>query len=238
MKKLIVSFLALALVLLSACNDSGDGAQDDTKFNFGAATQGGFWYTLAAAMGEEIAKEFEGANVNIIEGGSISNLIAINEGDFQLGFATGQDVPNALEGNEPFEEKLENISWVASLYPSVFQIVVREDSGIETIEDLKGKRVSPGIKGYGAELTFQEILNIHGMSYDDLEKVEFTGVSDAADLLRDGHLDAIVGIVDAPLGTFTELDSTLGINVLNIPADTIQKLQEKNSGYRDFTIKA
>lgn len=247
MKKFI-GILAIVVMMFVAvgCSDSangGDGGDssgdsgDEKAFNFGSATQGGFWYALSGAMSDEIRKTIPGSSVSIVQGGSVSNLMGLNSGKFQIGFSNGQTVPQALEGQEPFKEKAENVSWIATLYPNVFHIVVPEESDIHSIEDLKGKRVSPGIKGYSGELAFQKILDINGMSYDDLEKVEYVGTADGANLLRDGHIDAIVGMIAAPVSTFQELDTTLGIRLIPIPAETIAKMKENNPGFQEYVIE-
>jgi TRAP transporter TAXI family solute receptor len=210
---------------------------ESKELTFGAATIGGFWYVLAGALGEDIQKTVPGTNVTVVEGGSIANLKGLEQGIFQIGLSNGQTVPEALNGVGKFEQKAENIRTIASLYPNIFYIVVREDSDIHSIEDLKGKAVTPGIKGYSGELAFQQILEIHGLSYEDLPKVEYIGTTDGGNLLRDGHVDALVGMLDAPNSTITELDTTVGIRLIPIPEETVKQLQEINNGYLTYTVK-
>src|SRR5699024_1992319 len=97
---------------------------------------------------------------------------------------------------------IDNFSTIATMYPNPVQLIVREDSDIETVEDLEGKKVSPGIKGYSGEIAFQRILDIKGMSYDDLDGIEYIGTEDAAELLRDNHIDAWIGNLAAPAATW------------------------------------
>ncbi|RNF40213.1 TAXI family TRAP transporter solute-binding subunit [Planococcus salinus] len=248
MKKLM-GLLALALIMiLAACssdeasssaNESEAPAADAVPQDlaFGSATVGGFWYTLSAGMADKMAPLYPDSSVTIVEGGSVSNLLGLDKGTFALGFANGQTVPEALEGKNAFKEPVENVSTVATLYPNVFHMVVREDSDIHSLEDLKGKTVSPGIAGYSGELAFQDMLEVAGMSYDDLGGIEYIGTADGADLLRDGHIDAIVGMVAAPLSTFEELDTTVGIRLLPLEDDMVASLNEMNEGYLPYTIE-
>jgi TRAP transporter TAXI family solute receptor len=248
MKKLLVLLASLFILLLAACSSEevgkeSEGSGTESKgapkdMTFGSATVGGFWYTLSGAMGDKMAEVFPESSVTIVEGGSVSNLIGLSEGTFALGFSNGQTVPEALNGIGPFEgKKVDNVSTVATLYPNVFHIVVREDSDIHTIEDLKGKKVSPGIKGYSGELAFIDILDSVGLSYDDLAAIEYIGTADGADLLRDGHIDAIVGMVSAPVSTFQELDTTLGIRLIPLTDEIVESLNKKNEGYLPYTIE-
>ncbi|UOQ95786.1 TAXI family TRAP transporter solute-binding subunit [Halobacillus shinanisalinarum] len=154
-----------------------------------------------------------------------------------MGFSNGQTVPEAMNGTGAFEEEINNVSTIATLYPNVFHIAVRADSDIYSVEDLKGKTVSPGIKGYSGELAFKDILKLSGMSYDDLGGIEYIGTADGASLLRDGHIDAITGMLAAPVSTFQELDTTLGIRLIPLEGEIVEKLHEKNEGYLPYTIE-
>ncbi|WP_423408349.1 TAXI family TRAP transporter solute-binding subunit [Heyndrickxia sp. MSNUG] len=248
MKKFLAVLMAFMLVVLAACSSDEAGSRESEKTKpeangapkdmaFGSATVGGFWYTLSGAMGEKMKEVFPDSSVTVVEGGSVSNLLGLSQGTFALGFSNGQTVPEALNGTNSFKEKVNNVSTIATLYPNVFQIVVREDSDIKSVKDLKGKKVSPGIKGYSGELAFIDILDLNGMTYDDLGGIEYIGTADGADLLRDGHIDAIVGMVSAPVSTFQELDTTLGIRLIPLDDDTIKGLHEKNEGYLEYTIE-
>lgn len=238
--------LMLMMLVLAACggndkssDNGGEKAEGaPTEITFGSATVGGFWYTLSAAMSDKMSVLYPDSSVTIVEGGSVSNLLGLGNGTFQIGFSNGQTVPEAINAIGPFDEKIENVSTIATLYPNVYHMVVRADSDIYTVEDLKGKKVSPGIKGYSGELVFQDVLDIVGMSYDDLGGIEYIGTADGADLMRDKHIDAIVGMVSAPVSTFQELDTTVGIRMIPLTDDVIKKLREKNEGYMEHNVTA
>lgn len=240
---LIGVFLAFSVVLV-ACgggdsaesgNGGGEGQVDTSEITIGAASQGGFWYTFAGAYGNMIEEELD-SRVAVVEGGSLANIEGIANGQFQIGLTNGQNVPEALEGFGGFEEPVSGFSGIAALYPNVNHIIVREDSGIQSISDLKGKRVSPGIKGYGGEIAFQQILELNDMTYDDLAQVEYIATSDGANQLRDGQLDAIVTMLVTPVAIVQELDASVGVRLVPISDETVSGLQELNPGYIDYTI--
>lgn len=247
MKRTGMLSIAMALVLsvsitLAPSNGfAADKAKGDTStITFGAATVGGFWYVLAGAYGDALYK-YNDTVVNVIQGGSIANIKGLEQGVFQMGFSNGQTVPEALEGKAAFKGKpVTTFETIAGLYSNVFFIVVRADSDIKSIKDLKGKSISPGIKGYSGELAFQSILEANGMTYDDLDKVQYVGTADGTNLLRDGHIDALLGMLNQPNASISELDATLRKGIRLIPLDnaTIKALQAQNPGYANFTIKA
>ncbi|PTL37525.1 hypothetical protein C6Y45_16130 [Alkalicoccus saliphilus] len=214
---------------------SGEAPAD---FSFGSATVGGLWYTLSGAMGEGINDMYPDSSVTVVEGGSISNLQGLGEGIYSIGFSNGQNVPEAVDGEAEFDEPIENLGTLATMYPNAMHIMVPEDSDIETVEDLAGKRVSPGIRGYSGEIAFEEILDIVDMDVDDLEHIEYTGTAEAADLMRDGHLDAFVGMLAAPVGTVQELDTTMGIRLIPLEDELVTEMHSRNPGYIEHTIEA
>ncbi|EQB38008.1 MULTISPECIES: TAXI family TRAP transporter solute-binding subunit [Virgibacillus] len=240
---MVISFLMIMGVLIGCSEETGstksnsNAGEDLSEISFGSATVGGFWYTLSGAMSDKMASVFPDSSTTIVEGGSVSNLLGLGQGTFHIGFSNGQTVPEALNGKGAFDEPIKNVSTVATLYPNVFHIAVREDSDIYSVEDLKGKVVSPGIKGYSGELALLDILEMSNMSYDDLGGVEYVGTADGADLLRDGHIDAITGMLAAPVSTFQELDTTMGLRFIPLRDEVISSLHEKNEGYLEYTIE-
>lgn len=246
MKKWYLISVLILILLLAACgaqdsdsqtNNTGSETEVPTDFSFGSATVGGFWYTLSGAMAEDIQEIFPNSSVTIVEGGSISNIMGLNQGLYSIGIGNAPNIPEALEGKGEFAAPIENVSTIATLYPNVLHIAVPKNSDIQTVEDLKGKRVSPGIRGYSAELTFIEVLEFYGMSYDDLAHIEYIGTADAGDLLRDGHIDAIVSLLAAPVSTIQELDTTLGMRLIPLDKEIVEQLHDLNPGYLDYTIE-
>jgi len=244
MKKAISYSLIALLLFISACSsddtekvNNNDNKDTPEEITFAASSVGGFWYTLAGAMEDNILSIYPDSSLAIVEGGSIANMLGLYEGKFTIGFTSGPFIKAGIAGNDPFDEKIENVSTIATLYPTDFHLVVKEDSDIYEIEDLKGKIVSPGIKGYGGELIFKDILDVYGMSYDDLSNIEYTGTDDAAELLRDDHIDAIAGILAVPNATIQELDSTIGVRLISIDDDKIKELNEVNEGYLTNVIE-
>jgi hypothetical protein len=254
MKRFLLILLAMVtMIILAACGDeeeaeeasaNGDSnggeapTEVPTELTVGAATQGGVWYVLGGAMSDKFDEIFPDSSTAIVEGGSTANILGIGDGTFDIGYTNGEAISEAYNGTGEFDEVIDNFSTIATLYPNPVQIVIREDSDIHSVEDLAGKTVSPGIRGYSGELSFLRILDILDMSYDDLEGIEYTGTEDAANLLRDNHIDAWIGNLAAPAATWQELDTTVGIRLISLDEDVINQLYEDNPGYVPYTIEA
>ncbi|QQK78435.1 TAXI family TRAP transporter solute-binding subunit [Salicibibacter cibarius] len=243
MKNYKVMIFGVVLVLvLAACqeesiedNENEDGEPDN--FSIGAAATGGEWHSIAASMSEEIQEIFPESNTDIVEGGSIANLTGIHEGTFDIGFSNGEAIPLAEEAEGEFEEPIDNAKTIASLYPNPLHIVVPESSDIYEIEDLEGQNVSPGLAGYSGEVMLQDVLSLYDMDYDDLGNIEYIGTQDAAELMRDGHLDAWVGVLGPPAAVIDELDTTMGIRLIPLEPEDTEALYDMNEGYAEYTIE-
>ncbi len=89
----------------------------------------------------------------------------LRAGEAEIAFSQTDIAAYALEGTEMFDGKpIDNIMAISSLYPETVQIVTTAKSGIKSIEDLKGKKVSVGAPGSGAYINAMQILEIHGLS--------------------------------------------------------------------------
>lgn len=240
-KQILLLLISLAtLLVLAACGTATSSVKDEGNpefYEFGAAAQGGGFYAIASAMSHEISKNLDGAPVTVVEGGAESNVMGLENGKFAIGLANGETYIQGLNGTDNFEKKHENVFWIATLYPNAFHIVVREDSDIYTLEDLKGKTINPGIKGYGGEILFKKVLEINDMSYDDIGKIEYVGTDDAGNLLRDNNIDAIAVLNAAPVSTFQDLATTVGIRIIPIPNETVEELNRENEGIAPYTLK-
>lgn len=254
MKKFLLLMLAaLTMTVIAACgseeevdgtdngeNDSGgeEATEVPEELTIGAATQGGVWYVLGGAMSEQMGDVFPDSSTAIVEGGSTANILGLGDGTFDIAYTNGEAISEAYNGTGEFDEVIDNFSTIATLYPNPVQIVVRADSDIYSVEDLEGKTVSPGIRGYSGELSFLRILDILDMDYDDLGGIEYTGTEDAANLLRDDHIDAWIGNLAAPAATWQELDTTVGIRLISLDEDIIDQMYDDNPGYVPYTIEA
>jgi TRAP transporter TAXI family solute receptor len=125
---------------------------------------------------------------------------------------------------------------LANLYPQYFQIVVLEDAGIKTVADLKGKSISPGPKGHTGEFAARQVLEVYGLSYKDMSKVQHVGYSDAVALMKDGHAQAWLLCTTIPSASIMDIALSRKIRLIALPEDKIKAMQKLNAGYIKRTI--
>lgn len=223
-----LSIIALGLLFLIWAQ--GASAQKiDLKLMTGP--MGGSWYPLGGAISDAIQKEIPGVTVAVSPGGGVANVEGVEFGKCDLGFSNSSSGVDSIHGRPPFKQKMKNVRQLANLYPQYFQIVVLEDSGIKSVAGLKGKRISPGPKGHTGEFASRQILQVYGLSYNDMSKVHHVGYSDTVALMKDGHCDGWLFCTTIPAAAVMDLASTRKIRLISLPEDKIKEMQKLNAGY-------
>lgn len=228
----LIIFLCAALFLILT---QGASAQKiDLKMMTGP--MGGSWYPLGGAIADAVQKEMPNVTIAVSPGGGVANVEAIEFGKCDIAFSNSSSGVDAIYGRPPFKQKIQNMRQLANLYPQYFQMVVLEDSGIKSVADLKGKRISPGPKGHTGEFAARQVLEVYGLSYKDMSKVHHVGYNDTVALMKDGHCDAWLLTTTIPASSIMDLASARKIRLLPLPDDKIQALQKLNAGYIKRTV--
>lgn len=153
----------------------------------------------------------------VASNGSVANVNGIAGGSIESGFSQSDVAFWAHTGTGIFAEKgaVEKVRAIANLYPESIHLVARADSGIKSVSDLKGKKVSLDEPGSGTLVDARLILEAYGLTEDDVE-AEFLKPNQAADLMRDGNMDAFFFVGGFPAGAITELATGLPITLVPI----------------------
>lgn len=241
---------AAALVALAACGDdngngngNGNGAEDDvevgdegdfvTDLTFATGDTAGTYYPL----GGELAEIFEAnteATVNYVESeGSADNLGQLYNEEAQLGLSQNDTAALAVDGELDDLEgvQLDNFGWIANLYPEAMHIIVRADSGIESIEDLEGERIAVGDAGSGTRIISDAILEAHGIEDGDYE-AEITEFGTSTEMLADEQIDATMFVVGTPVAGLTQLAGSTDVELLSVEDD----MAEEIAGGGDYEV--
>ena len=200
----------------------------------------GTYYPLGGAMAQIFSDK---AKINATAqstGASVENMYLLKDGEVDLAFTQGDIADYASEGTIMFNDggAIGNIQAIASLYNETIQVVVTKDSPIKTIEDLKGKRVSVGAPGSGTEANAQQILEMYGMTFDDLGKADRLSFAESTSFIQDGTLDAAFVTAGTPTAAVNELAATKGVRIIGLDADKIGNIIEKYPYYAEQTIPA
>lgn len=230
---LLIGSAFLSMSVLAACGDSdkdGDGSSkgdgDGLEANMVTIATGGSsgpYNIIGTTLANEYSTEFGVNSKPQATGASVENINLIKEGKVEMAFVMSDVLTEAAEGTGNFKEKVENVQQIAALYPNFVQIVTTADSGIETIEDLVGKRIAVGDQNSGVEVNARNLLAGHGITYDDV-KVDYLGYAEAADGLKSGSIDAAFLTSGLPNSSVLELTTGLDVKLVTVNAEKIAEI--------------
>ncbi|MBR0289269.1 MAG: TAXI family TRAP transporter solute-binding subunit, partial [Selenomonadaceae bacterium] len=235
-KRVVTAVCALALAVgIAGCGGSGEKEQ---FINIATGGTAGTYYPIGGAIAEVLNKNGMNASAQST-GASVANINMLKDKQVELAIVQNDITYYAVNGEEMFKEggKVENLSGIASLYPETCQFVVREDSGIKAITDLKGKRVAVGAAGSGAEANARQILEAYGITYDDVDE-QFLSFAEGSYALKDGTVDAAFVTAGYPTASVQDIASQNKIRLLPVGDEQIKKLADKYPFYTKTTVPA
>lgn len=217
--------IAAALFMAAALSPVAVKAQEFVNVLTGGTS--GVYYPLGVALADIYGKGMEGVRTQVqATKASVENLNLLQQGKGEIGFSLGDSVQEAVKGNKEagFPQPLDKLRGVAAIYPNYIQVVATQDSGIKTLEDLKGKSLSVGAPASGTELNARAIFAAAGMSYDDLGKIEYLPFGESVELIKNRQLDATLQSSGLGVASIRDLATSLPINVVAIPKDIVEKI--------------
>lgn len=243
----------LAAILVSACAAPRQAASTSTPAGTAAATAtpsftgkslnivtggtGGVYIVYGAGLADLLNKKLGTAASPQSTPASVDNMKLIRDGKADLAFVLSDTAYDAVQGRGAFAapETKADAKALAVLYNNFTHVVVRDESAIKTMADLKGKRVNTGAAGSGTETIANRTLEAFGLDpAKDIER-QRTGVADAAAQLKDNKIDAFFWSGGLPTGAVNDLSTTVKIRILD-QTDGVKKMAEKYGPFY-FTTK-
>lgn len=213
---------------LGAAFVAGTASAQSTQFiNVLTGGQSGVYYPVGVALSQIYAKEIPNVRSTAqVTRASAENLNLLQAGRGEAAFTLADALSDAWKGNEEagFKTKLDKLRGISGLYNNYIQIVANADSGIRTLADLKGKRVSVGAARSGTELNAREILKAAGLSYNDLAKVEYLPFGESVELMKNRQLDATLQSAGLGVASIRDLATAIKIVVIPVPPEVVAKV--------------
>ena len=255
-KKLLFVLLMSALMLvLAACGSEDDSSSTSTDTDttnesttdsgseatadFGdikfisiltGGTQGTY-YPLGGTFADLITSETGVKATAEVSQASAANMTALEAGEGEVAFVQTDIAYYATNGTLMFDgQKIESVSALGALYPETVQLVTLADSGIKTFADLKGKKVSVGAPGSGTYANAEQLLEIHGLTMDDIE-AQNLDFGESTDGIQSGQIDAAFITAGYPTGAVEALNATNGVYIVPVEADKAEELIAKYPYY-------
>ncbi|RZT28783.1 hypothetical protein EV649_2567 [Kribbella sp. VKM Ac-2569] len=239
-----VAVALVAVVSLAACGGqrepSGSGTQSGGRLTIATGNTTGVYYQLGGALASVISQKMSGYRATASEtGASVQNIQGLVGGNYDIAFSLGDSAADAVNGVNSFKTKQDVVA-LTRLYNNYTQVAVRTSANINSIADLKGKRVSTGSPNSGTEVIARRLIEAAGLDPAKDVTAQRLGLPESVDAMKSGSIDALVWSGGLPTGGITDLFTSMGKGVKLLPiADLLPKMQEKyGSVYSQAPIPA
>lgn len=217
---------AALLLALTACGGerqdaSGEGLYKSGRLSIATGNTTGVYYQLGGGYADLITKNLSGYQVTAeATGASVENIQRVVRGDSDIAFTLADAAGDAASGKGAFDSP-QPIRALARIYTNYTHVIARADSGIKTVADMKGKRVSTGSPNSGTENIALRLLRAAGLNPDSDISKQALSLPETVQGVKDGTLDALFWSGGLPTGGITDLTTSLKDEVVFVPIDDL-----------------
>ncbi|MFD0981960.1 TAXI family TRAP transporter solute-binding subunit [Tropicimonas aquimaris] len=233
MIKVTRQLAAVAAVVLAGAAATAE------ELRIGTASLGGAFYPMGQSI-SNLVNKYAGDGISmvpVVTGGSVQNPRLIDSGEVEIAITNNNLAALAVKGAGPYSSGPIDVGAVGALHPSVLHMIVLEGSDIQTIEDLKGKRVAVGPAGGGTLGFLNFLLPLHDMTLEDMTP-SFLSYSDGFGQLADGNVDAAFALSGYPAGAVMQAAAGNDLRFISFSEGMLEKALEANATYHSVEISA
>ena len=191
---------------------------------------GGVYYPMGGGLASVLSSKVPGMSATAeVTGGSVDNLKLIGTGKPYVGFAMADAAKDATSGIDKFKDKPIEVRNLLILYPNLMHVATVESTGIKTMADLKGKRISTGAPGSATEVMAFRLLEAAGLDPNKDVKRERLSVAESVNAVKDRKIDAFFWVGGLPTAAVTDLANSPGMKIVMI--DTAAEVPSMNKKY-------
>ena len=244
----VASALTTALAL-SACGGQREGGTAGTgadsascepgtgRVNIATGNTTGVYYVVGGGLAKLINSETKLQATSAETGASVQNIQQLAAGDYDIAFSLADTAADAVNGEGSFDGP-QKVSTIGRIYPNYTQVVVRANSGIDSVADFKGKRISTGSPQSGTEVIANRMIEAAGLKDGDV-KAQRLDLTKTIDGMKDGSIDGLVWSGGLPTPALTDLFTSKGDAVKFIdPTPLLPELKKISPVYEETTIPA
>ena len=226
------SIIVLVMLMILGMTGCGKG---DKEARIGTGGEGGNYHNYGENLSELVSSETDYTIDVKATAGSAANVRLVSEGYLDMAIVQSDILSDAINGVNGFSKKYGDIHTLLGIYNESCQIIVPADSDIETIYDLRGKKISVGEKESGTFSNAKEILSGAGLSLTAIIPVYYT-YEDATKALHSGDIDAFFVTASFPMKAVANLANETEIRVISIPDDIIRGIINTKDGVYVKTV--
>ena len=207
------------------------------ELRVGTASQGGAFYPVGQSIASLVTKYADGLEmVPIVTQGSVQNPKLVQKKEVDLGITNNNLASFANKGIAMYKKSGKmNLRAIGALHHSVLHMMTLKNSSINTISDLKGKRIAVGPAGGGTIPFLKQVLGLHGLSIKDI-KPSFLSYGDGFSQLADGNVDAAFALSGYPAGAVVQARVKKELKFIKFGAGAIEKSLAKYKNYNRVVV--
>lgn len=236
MKK-TMPILALIVICFSVLL-LGAGVSHSQELSMATGGTAGTFFPLGGAISNVINKNCPEANITVqTSAGSVNNSHLLGQGEIDMALIQTDITYYAFNGLEIFKNKYPNLRAMCRVYPDTTHFIAKGDGSINSIKDFKGKKISVGAPGSGNEVSFRQIVNMYGITYNDFSPV-YLSFAESTEHFKDGHISAFHINSSVPASVIQDLNSLNKVKLIPVEGELRKKLIAKYPFYTPVTIPA
>ncbi|MGW4109613.1 TAXI family TRAP transporter solute-binding subunit [Actinosynnema sp. NPDC004786] len=211
----------------------------DGRITIATGNSGGVYYVIGGALAKLISDNTKLKATAAETGASVQNIQQLVAGDYDVAFSLADTAADAVAGKGAFDGKPQQVQALTRLYPNYTQVLVRTDSGIDSVADMRGKRISTGSPKSGTEVIAQRLLTAAGLNPETDVQAQRLDLAKTADGMKDGSIDGLVWSGGLPTAQITDITTSLKdqVKFLDITPQ-LDALKEINQVYDRGVIPA
>ena len=206
------------------------GSAQAQNISIATGGTGGVYYPMGGGLAAVLSSKVPGMSATAeVTGGSVDNLNLIGTGKPYIGFSMADAAKDAQVGEGKFAGKKVDLRTLMILYPNLMHVATVESTGIKSMKDLKGKRVSTGAPGSATEVMAFRLLEAAGLDKDKDVKRERLSVAESVNAVKDRKIDAFFWVGGLPTAAVTDLANSPGMKIVMV--DTTEEVPAMNKKY-------
>ena len=191
---------------------------------------GGVYYPMGGGLAAMLSSKVPGMSATAeVTGGSVDNLKLVGTGKPYVAFSMADAAKDASVGDDKFKDKPVDLRTLLILYPNLMHVATVESTGIKSMKDLKGKRISTGAPGSATEVMAFRLLEAAGIDKDKDVKRERLSVAESVNAVKDRKIDAFFWVGGLPTAAVTDLANSPGMKIVMV--DTNAEVPAMNKKY-------
>jgi hypothetical protein len=194
----------------AASNTAGGSCEAaDGRITIATGNAGGVYYVVGGALAQLISANTKLKATAAETGASVQNIQQLVAGNYDVAFSLADTAADAVNGKDAFDGKPQKIQALTRLYPNYTQVLVRTDSGINSIADMRGKRISTGSPKSGTEVIANRLLTAAGLNPASDVQAQRLDLTKTSDGMKDGSIDGLVWSGGLPTAQMTDITTSL-----------------------------